>query len=135
MAQSVERPATLNVVREIIAEVIGVQPDEVQADTVLMEELGVESIDFLDIIFKIEQVYTIEITRGALEAAARGDMTDEQYAPGGFISEEGLERLRLLMPEVKDKIVPGLRPVQVITLFTTQTFVNIADAKLAEASS
>ena len=45
------------------------------------------------------------------------------------ISEAGLQRLRELMPEAKDSIKPGLRPVQILGLFTVQTFVRTVAAK------
>ena len=122
----------IHTVRGIVAEVLGHDIDAVRSDSVLMAELGAESIDLLDIVFKLEQAFDIQITRGALEKAARGDMSDEEFAPNGFVSEPGLERLRMLMPEVADKVVSGLRPAQIVSLFTTQTFVNITHAKLAE---
>jgi acyl carrier protein len=56
-------------------------------------------------------------------------MSDDEFAPGGVVSEKGLERLRELMPEAKDRIVPGLRAVQILGLFSVQTFVNMVDAK------
>lgn len=119
-------------VRVKIAEAIGVDDSEVRHDTNLMEELGAESIDFLDIVFKLEQTFDIEITRGALEQAARGDTSDDDFAPDGVISEAGLERLRQLMPEASARIVPGLRPVQILSLFSVETFLHIALAKLSE---
>jgi acyl carrier protein len=64
-----------------------------------------------------------------MERAARGDMSEEEFAPGGTLSPAGLERLRQLMPEVRDRITPGLRPVQILGLFTVQTFINLVKAK------
>lgn len=116
----------------IIAEALGVSPGEVAPETVLMDELGAESLDFLDIVFKLEQTFGIQITRGEMEQAARGDMTDEQFAPGGVISEAGLARLRELMPEAAGRIRPGLRPVQILSLFSAQTFASIVRRKLAD---
>ncbi|MGC4117239.1 MAG: hypothetical protein QM765_22305 [Myxococcales bacterium] len=69
-----------------------------------------------------------------MERAARGDMSEEDFAPAGVISEKGLERLRELMPEAKDRIVPGLRPTQILSLFTVRTFVNLAAGKKAGKS-
>ena len=62
-------------------------------------------------------------------------MSEEEFAPGGFISEAGLERLRQLMPEAAANIKPGLRPGQVLSLFSVQTFVNLVQAKRATAST
>ena len=64
-----------------------------------MDELGAESLDFLDIVFKLERAFDIQITRGEMERAARGTMSEEEFAPKGVISEAGLASLRELMPE------------------------------------
>jgi hypothetical protein len=98
-----------------------------------MADLGAESLDFLDIVFKLEHEFRIQITRGEMERAARGDMSDEQFAPGGVISEQGLRRLRELMPEAAHRIHPGLRPGEILGLFSVQTFVNLVLAKQQES--
>jgi acyl carrier protein len=116
-------------IRELIADALARDPDEVSLSTVLMADLGAESLDFLDIVFKLEQEFDIQITRGEMERAARGDMSPEEFAPAGVISEAGLLRLRELMPEAAARIQPGLRPGQILSLFSTQTFVNLVEAK------
>ena len=60
---------------------------------------------------------------------ARGDMSEDEFAPGGVISEAGLARLRELMPEARDRIMPGLRPRAILGLFSVQTFATIVRAK------
>jgi len=118
-------------VRQIIADALGKDRGEVTVTSSLMEDLGAESLDFLDIVFQLEQSFGIEITRGEMERAAKGDMSDDDFAPGGVISEAGLARLRELMPEAEARIKPGLRPRQILSLFTVQTFVNLVTAKQA----
>lgn len=116
-------------VREIVATSLGLKPEQVELGSVLMADLGAESLDFLDIVFRLERDFGIEITRGEMERASRGDMTQEEFAPGGVISEAGLERLRELMPEARDRIQPGLRPSTILTLFSVQTFANLVIGK------
>jgi hypothetical protein len=64
-----------------------------------------------------------------MERAARGDLTDDEFAPNGVISERGLARLRELLPEARERIVPGLKPAQILSLFSVQTFVSIVYSK------
>jgi len=123
------------IVCDIVAEALACDRAIVRADSNLMADLGAESLDFLDLVFKLEHEFHIQITRGEMERAARGDMSEEEFAPGGFISEAGLERLRQLMPEATARIKPGLRPGQVLSLFSVQTFVNLVHAKMASAST
>jgi len=116
-------------VRQIIAESLGRDLALVTLEASLSDELGAESLDFLDIVFKIERVFDVQITRGEMERAARGDMTEEAFAPGGVISPEGLERLRTLMPEAAARIKPGMHVLQIMSLFTARTFASIVEAK------
>ena len=122
-------------VREIVAEALARPASGVRLESILMADLGAESLDFLDIVFKLEHEFHIQITRGEMERAARGEMSDEEFAPGGVVSEQGLARLRELMPEAAARIHPGLRPVQILSLFSVQTFVNLVRAKMGAAPS
>ena len=115
--------------RVIVAESLGRPIADVKVESILMEDLGAESLDFLDIVVRIERDFGIEITRGEMERASRGEMTQEEFAPNGVISEAGLTRLRELMPEAAPRITPGLRPSTILTLFTVQTFANMVIGK------
>ena len=120
-------------VRELAADAISIDPSRLD-DNANLFEAGAQSLEFLDIVFKLEQEYGIEITRGEMEQAAQLGMSEEEFAPHGVVSEAGLLRLRELMPEAQDKIVPRLRTSQILSLFTLQTFVRIVQRKLAMPS-
>jgi len=126
--------ATGDAVCDVIAESLGRPRGSVQLASNLFDDLGADSLDLLDVVFALEGRFTIEITRGALEQAARGDMTDDEFAPAGAISDAGLERLRALLPESRERIRPGLLPREIPRLFTVGTFARIVLAKLAEAT-
>ena len=128
-ASQEEIQKTEQTVREVVTGALARDISEVKLESILMDELGAESLDFLDIVFKLERAFDIQITRGEMERAARGTMSDEEFAPGGLISEAGLARLRELMPEATSRIQPGLRPAQILSLFSVRTFVNLVLAK------
>ena len=117
-------------VREVIAKALGQSLDAVELRHNLVDELGAESLDFLDIVFALEDRFDVEITRGALEQAARGGMQDEEFAPDGVVSEAGLERLRSLLPEAAQRIEAGLRPREIPRLFSVLTFARVVAAQL-----
>ena len=127
-------PIVVDKTRAIVAEALGRRIDEVKLESQLMEQLGAESLDFLDIVFRLEEDFGITISRGEIEKGARGELTDEEFAPGGVISERGLDKLRQLLPESSPRILPGLRPRQILTLFTVETFVKIVEGKRAGQS-
>jgi acyl carrier protein len=123
------------VVRRCIAKSLSLEVEKVELDSNQIDDLGADSLALLDIVFRLEQEFTIQITRGEMERAAKGDMSDEDFAPGGVISEAGLGRLRSLIPESAQRIQPGLRPGQILTLFTVRTFLNVVEGKLRGQSA
>lgn len=54
-------------VREIVADVLVIDEDEVSQNSRLIADLGAESIDFLDLVFQLEKEFKIKIPRGQLE--------------------------------------------------------------------
>ena len=119
----------------VIAESLGRARADVHLTSNLFDDLGADSLDLLDMVFALEGRFEIEITRGALEQAARGDMTAEEFAPGGSISPAGIDRLRVLLPESHERIKTGLLPREIPTLFTVGTFARIVLAKIAEGAA
>jgi acyl carrier protein len=125
-------PETGDAVCDVIAATLDRARGDVHLGSNMLSDLGLDSLDLLDVVFGLEGHFGIEITRGAFEAAAKGGMSDEEFAPQGAISKAGLERLRALFPESADRITPGLLPRQIPTLFTVSTFARIVIAKRAE---
>ena len=122
------------IVRDAVAESIPAPIEKVRLESNLMTELGADSLTFLDIVFRLEEAFDIEITRGEIEVAARGGLSQEDFAPDNIISEAGLARLRELMPEAAERIEPGLKVAEIYTLFTVRTFLNIVEGKLTGQS-
>ena len=126
--------ATMNKVREIIAEALYLDLAEVTPDASLMKDLGAESIDFLDIIFRLEKQFGIKIPKGEIERKARGGLSDEEFAQGGVIQAKGLAALRHAMPEIDaGEIVDGLTLRDLPGLFNVATFARMVAEAQGEA--
>ena len=114
------------VVKECFCEALGLDDDEVYLKATIMDELGAESIDLLDIVFRLERGFDIQIPRGDIEAQAQAAAGDDPYEIDGVLTELGLEKLREVMPEVEaDQIVTGLTTRDIPKLFTVETFYNM----------
>ena len=123
--------STLEKVQEIIADALYVEKDECQADAKLMGDLGAESIDYLDIVFRLEQEFNIKLPKGEIEKKARGELSEEEFAVDGVIQPAGLENLKKAMPEVDaSEIKEGLMQRDISALFTVATFVRMVEEKL-----
>jgi acyl carrier protein len=83
-------------VRGALVEALGVDEDEVVPEARLVGDLGAESIDFLDIVFRLEKAFDIKIPRG--ELFPEDILTNAQYVQNGRMTAEGLEQLKQRMP-------------------------------------
>jgi len=121
-------------VKEAIVEALGVDAEDVQPTSVLFDDLGAESLDLLDIVFRLEKAFGIKIPRGSIQQdmlAAEG-IVEKDVIVDGALTELGAQKLRERMTEVNpEKIKAGFRIDDIPTLFTVQTFVNIVKQQLA----
>jgi len=80
-----------------LVEALNVDEDEIKPTSTLQGDLGAESIDFLDIVFRLEREFGIKIPRGELfpESIFQGD---PEFVQNGKVTDRGLEELRQRMP-------------------------------------
>jgi acyl carrier protein len=83
-------------IRDALVEALGVDEDEVTPEATLVGDLGAESIDFLDIVFRLEKAFGIKIPRG--ELFPEDVLTNADYVADGKVTEMGLAELRKRMP-------------------------------------
>jgi acyl carrier protein len=122
---------TFEKIQDIICEALYCDKDQVIRDANLMNDLGAESIDFLDIVFRLEKAFGIKLPKGDIEAKARGGLADGEFEAQGVLQEKGLARLKAMMPEIAaDKFKAGLRVKDIASLFTVATFERMVLEKL-----
>ena len=85
-------------VQAALVDALGVDDDEVTLDATLVGDLGAESIDFLDIVFRLEKAFSIEIPRS--ELFPEDILTSSDYVEDGIVTETGLAELKKRMPFV-----------------------------------
>ena len=83
-------------VRDALMDALGVDDDEVTADATMVGDLGAESIDFLDIVFRLEKAFEIEIPRA--ELFPEDILTSAEYVQDGKVTEAGVAELKNRMP-------------------------------------
>lgn len=123
----------VNKVREAVAEVLGREESEVKANSSLMNDLNAESLDFLDLLFRLESGFGIKIPRGGIQRATQGSLTEAEFQQNGVLTSAALERLRVLMPEVPAaKLHDGLTTREIPALFTPETFARLVAWRIGE---
>jgi len=110
-------------VAETMADALGCDVEKVKLDASLIDDLGAESIDFLDIVFRLERAFKVKIPRGKILEEARGDLSESEFDKGGVVSEAGVERLKSFLSEVPaERFKSPLAVADIPRLFTTETF-------------
>ena len=104
----------------------GCDVEDVKLDVSLIEGLDAESIDFLDLVFRLERAFKVKIPRGKIVEDARGDLPEAQFEQKGIVTEAGMERLRAFLSEVPaERIKSPLKVADVPRLFTAETFCKL----------
>ena len=117
-------------IRETLVEALAVEPDEVTENATLEGDLGAESIDFLDIKFRLEKSFGIKIPQG--ELFPDDLLNNPDYVSNGRFTPVGLQEIKKAMPHADfsefeaDPEVSKMRD-----LFTVRTLVNYIETKLA----
>lgn len=83
-------------VRDALVDALGVDDDEVTPEATMVGDLGAESIDFLDIVFRLEKSFDIEIPRS--ELFPEDILTNDEYVQDGEVTPAGLSKLKERMP-------------------------------------
>jgi len=131
----IDRDEVLQVVRGCFAEALGLDEDEVTSTAFVIDDLGAESLDFLDIAFRLEEAFEIKIPRGEIQEKAEAEAAagDEPFEIDGVLTPTGLAKLREALPEVPDdQFRDDLTVREIPTLFTVETFVNLVVRLLEE---
>lgn len=115
-----------------VAQVLNVDADRIAPASSLIDDLDAESLDFLDLVFRLETDHKVKIPRDGIRTLVREGLGD-RFEKAGVLTPEAIERIRILMPEVDPvRLVPGLRWHEVPRLFTVETFVRLLAWRLAE---
>ena len=120
-------------VKEVLVDALGLDDDEVTESATLMGDLGAESIDFLDIVFRLEKSFGIKIPREEL-FPAESLMNNPEYVSSGKLTEKGMAELKAKMPHTDISAFQDDPDVnKMADLFTVAAVVNFVENKLEAA--
>jgi acyl carrier protein len=123
-------------VAETIADALGCEVAEVRPDASLIEDLGAESIDFLDMVFRLERAFKVKIPRGKIVENARGALSEGEFEQKGLVTETGLAQLKAYLSEVPaDRFRTPLKVKDIPRLFTPETFCKLVITAQRQAAT
>lgn len=118
-------------VKEAVIEALALDDDEVTPESTLMDDLGAESIDLLDILFRIEKGTGVKIEAADLGDYIQGGIPDDEFSDESeIITEKGAEQLHKVMPQTDpSQLVGTLAADDVIKLFTVQNLTEMVKSR------
>ncbi|MCA9304350.1 MAG: acyl carrier protein [Phycisphaerales bacterium] len=127
-----ERSEIFDKVRDLLVDALAVDDDEVTPEATLIGDLGAESIDILDISFKLEQEFGFKIAQG--ELFPEGVTKDPDYVQDGKVTDKGLELLKQRVPHFNLAALEADPSVaNVAKIFTVDALVTFCEQKLQTA--
>jgi len=113
-------------VAETMADALGCDVEDIKPDVSLIEGLDAESIDFLDMLFRLERAFKIRIPRGKIVENARGDLPESEFEQNGIVTEKGLAQLKEYLSEVPaERFRTPMKVADIPRLFTPTTFCKL----------
>jgi acyl carrier protein len=127
---AVEKEQVFGQVREVLVDALGVDEEDVVGKATLMGDLGAESIDFLDIVFRLEKAFSIKIPREEL-FPAETLMNNPELVNNGKLTTKGIAELKKKMPHTDMTVFENNPDINRLgDLFTVDSIVNYIEGKL-----
>jgi acyl carrier protein len=121
----------LEKVTATMVDALGVDDDEVSPEATLVDDLGAESIDFLDIVFRLEKNFGVKIPRG--ELFPEGLAADATLVTDGVVNADGIAALREKLPHANvDGFAEDPKVENIQSMFTVQMIINFIENKLKD---
>ena len=121
-------------VAETMADALGCDVEDIEPDVSLIEGLDAESIDFLDMVFRLERAFKVKIPRGKIVENARGDLPEAEFEQNSIVTPQGLAQLREYLSEVPaERFKTPMKVADIPRLFTPTTFCKLVVRAQKEA--
>jgi acyl carrier protein len=122
-------------VAETLVDSLNVDEEEIRPESTLQGDLGAESIDFLDIVFRLERGFGIKIQRNELfpESIFQGD---PQFVQNGKVTQKGIDELRHRLPFANvDAFAADPQMSNISNLFTVNMIANFIESRLKASNN
>ncbi|MFF0428487.1 acyl carrier protein [Streptomyces sp. NPDC004520] len=126
-----------SIVQEAVADALGIDLEEVVPDATLLGDLDAESIDLLDVLFRIEKAADVKIKVADIAELLQGGIPDEEFADeNDIINEVGLAQLKKSLPQIDVEELAGkITADEVLSLFTVQNLTDLVTERAALAAA
>lgn len=123
-----------DVMRALVADSLALKVDEVKSESRLTDDLGADSLDFIDIIFLIEKKFGIKVRDGEFDFVSRLDFSSPKVMKEGFLTPEAIEKLKDRLPALNQVPDPAkVTPAKLFSLISVETLCLLVEKKLSRS--
>jgi acyl carrier protein len=116
-------------VARCVAEVLALEPGQVRPESRLMDELGADSLDLVELMYLLEQEFDVTLSKDDMSLTAQLGLAEEQIHEQERLTPLALERLRERFPWARDLLVDGITRRHLGALVTVETFARAIERK------
>ena len=119
--------AVLHAVKQCIVDAVGVSYDEITLHSQIVNDLGADSLDLVELVYLIETRFKISLQRGAIMKRIQSVMPEDEFLDNeGFVTAAGKAMIRRELPELAAVQFAEKMPFNtVVYYFTVEIFVNL----------
>jgi acyl carrier protein len=125
----------LDRVRKRVAEVLAIVPDDILPDSKLVDDLGAESLDLVELMYMLEQEFDIRLSRDDLSLSAQLGIPEDEIHDNEVLTARALELLRERFPKARDLLQDGITRRHLAALLTVEEVAQAVRKRLAGAQA
>ncbi|MCB1193933.1 MAG: hypothetical protein H7A23_13300 [Leptospiraceae bacterium] len=118
---------------ESLSNALDIPTEDIKETDKIIDDLGADSLDLLDLIFQLEQKFKIKIKPGDIERRTKAELGDVPLTVDGVYTPEALELVRKHLPEVPSGELPeNFQASKLPRVFRVKTFMNLVKRVVEE---
>ncbi len=119
-------------IRATIADSLAIKPDDIAIEKRLIDDLGADSLDFIDILFALERRFGIKVRDGDMDFVSRLDFSSPDVMKHGYLTRATVDRLKEWLPALTRVPDPDtVSPRQLFSMITVETLCVLVERRLA----
>lgn len=125
------RASVFETVQKCVAESLAVEPSEIELSSRLIDDLGADSLDFVDIVFMLDHELDIQVRESEFNFITRLDFSSAEVMKNGFLTEPVIQKLQTWLPALaarEDKTT--VTPQELFSLITVESICLVASRRI-----
>ena len=130
-----DKQEIFSAIQACLADSLALDPAEIKMDSRLIENLGADSLDFVDIIFSLERQFSIKLKSAEVDSLLRADFDGERLVENSFIPREDVDRLLEWLPALSQAPdLNRLAPFELFNYITAEALVLLVERRVLAAT-